>query len=88
MQKGDPFSLRPDSRCFVDQLYTGGATAFEHRVEIVNGKADVMDSRAALRHEAAYRRSRVIGFKELDQGLSRLEPHDLRRVRIFQGRFR
>lgn len=53
MQKRDPLSLCSDPRLLVDELYTGSAAALEHRVQVVDRKADVMDPGPSLRHEAS-----------------------------------
>ena len=52
MEKGDPLSLCPDTGFLVDELDPGLTAALQHRVEIVDGKADVMNAGSALRHEA------------------------------------
>jgi hypothetical protein len=55
VQKHDPLSFGPDARLFVDEPYARGAAPLDHRVEIIDGKADVMYARSALRHEASDR---------------------------------
>jgi len=52
VEKRDPFSLGPDTGFLVDELDPRLPAALQHRVEIVDRKADVMDAGSALRHEA------------------------------------
>jgi len=52
MKEGDPLSLRSDSRDFVHQRHAGVATFREHRVEIVDGQAQVVNAGAAFFNEA------------------------------------
>jgi hypothetical protein len=59
---------------FVDELNARCATALQRRIEVVNRKADVVDSRTALRHEARDRRAGIIRLEQLDEGLTRPEP--------------
>ncbi|MEA2764368.1 MAG: hypothetical protein QOK07_772 [Gemmatimonadaceae bacterium] len=73
MQKCNPFSLGAYARCFVDELNAGSAAALERRVQIVDRKADVMDSRTALGHEARDWRGGIIGFQQLNKRVSRAE---------------
>ena len=73
MQEGYPLSLRADARLFVDELNAGGATALQHRVQVVDRKANVMDSGPALRHESRDRRPRIVRLKKLDQSLAGAE---------------
>ena len=63
MQECNPLSLRADARLFVDELNPCRPAALEHRVQVVDRKADVMNSWTALGHEARDRRPRIIGFQ-------------------------
>ena len=85
MQEGDSFSFGPDARFLVDELNTRGAALVERRVKVVDRKADVMNPRSPLRHEAGYRRRGVVGLQQLDKGLSRAEAHDARAVGIIES---
>ncbi len=67
MQKRDSLSLRTDSRVLVDELDAGSPATLQHRVEIVYGKADVMDASPALRHEARDGRGGIVRLQELHQ---------------------
>ena len=84
MQKRDPLSLRPNARLFVDQLHPRRAAARQHRVEIVDREADVMDSRSALRHEASYRGSGVVSLQQLYHWFARAESDYGRAVGVIQ----
>ena len=84
MQEGNSFSLGSDARFLVDELNTRGAAPLECRVEVVDRKADVMNPGTTLRHKAGNRRRGVVGLQQLDEGLSRAEPHDARSVGIIE----
>ena len=75
MQERNSFSLRADPRPFIDELNAGRATPIERRVEVIDRKADVMDARTTLRHEARDRRGGIVRLQELYQRLARVEPH-------------
>lgn len=84
MQEGDSFSLGSDARFLVDELNASSAAPVECRLEVVDGKADVMDSGSALRHESRDRGGGIVGLQQLDEGLSRTEPNDARAVGIIE----
>ena len=84
MQECDSFSLRSNPRFLVDKLNSRGAAAVESRVEIVHRKANVMNPRSALRHEARDRRRGIVGLQQLDEGLPGVEPHDARSIGIIE----
>ena len=85
MQEGDSFSLGSDARRLVDDLNARGAAAVECRVQVVHRKADVMNPRSALLHEARDRRRGVVRLQQLDEGLPRAEPHDARSIGIIES---
>lgn len=85
MQEGDSFSLGSDARCLIDELNTRGAAAVECRVQVVHRKANVMNPRSALRHEARDRRRGIVGLQQLDEGLPRAEPHDAGAVGVIES---
>ena len=87
MEEGNSFSLRSDARFLVDELNTCGAAPLECRVQVVDGKADVMDSGSALRHEAGDWRRGIVCLQQLDQGLSSAEPHNAGTVGIIEFHF-
>lgn len=84
MQKGDPFSLCSDARLLVDKLDPGGPAPRQHRVQIVDREADVMNTRTPFGHEARDGGIGVIGFQKLYQRLARAEPDYVRAVGIVQ----
>jgi len=86
VQKRDSLSLRSDSRLLVDELHAGRPAALQRCVEIVDGKADVMDSRSALSHKPRYGRAGIVGLQQLHQGLPRGEPDYARPIRIIESR--
>lgn len=88
MQKGDPFPLRPYARLFVDELNAGRPAPRQRRVQIVDGEADVMDSRTPFGHKARDRGIGIIGFEKLYQRLASAEPDYVRAVGIVQRNLR
>ena len=85
MQKRDSLSFRSDSRLLIDELYAGSPAALQHYVEVVDGKADVMDTGPALCHEARYGRGGIVGLQKLHQGLPGGEPDYARAIRIIES---
>jgi hypothetical protein len=67
MQERDTFPFGAESRRFVDESNTGGATTSQRTVEVVDGEADVMYARATVGDELADWRLGMNGFEELDE---------------------
>ena len=88
MQERDPLALGADPRFLVDELKTRLPTALEGRVEVVDRKANVVDSGAAAVDEATDRRILVLGLEELDNRLAGGEPDDARTIGVVQRNFR
>ncbi len=84
MQERDAFALRADARHFVDELNSRLATPLENPVEIIDGEADVVYSRAPLLDESRDRRAWVSGLQQLHQRLSGSEPGNAGAVRVVQ----
>jgi len=63
VEECDPFSLRSDARLIVNELNAGLATAIERRVEVVDRKADMVDSGTPFPHEPRDRRIWVVCLK-------------------------
>lgn len=82
MKKGDPFSLGADSRDLVDDSHARLTAFFQHSIQIVDGEADVVDARAALRYESSNRRIVLSRLQKLDKGVSGGYGSDARPVRI------
>lgn len=85
MQERNSFSLRADPRPFIDELNAGRATPIERRVEVIDRKADVMDARTTLRHEARDRRPGIVRLQQLNKGLARAKAHYPRAIGIGQA---
>ena len=51
MQEGDALAFGAHARSFVDQRDTRRTAARERRVEVVDGEADVVDTRTSLVEE-------------------------------------
>ena len=84
MQKGDSLSLGPDPRLFVDELHARRPAAIQHRVEIIDRKANVMNTRSALRHEARDRGAWIAGLQQLDQRIPGLEAGYAGPIRVIE----
>ena len=88
MQKRDPFLLGADAGGFVDEPDAGCTTTLEGGIEVVNGKAEVVDSRPALGHETSNGRVRGLGFEQLDERISGFEASDRRAVGVVERHLR
>lgn len=87
MQKHDPLSFGTDSRLLIDELHASRPAPLDHRVEVVDRKADVVDSRSSLCYEARDRRRRVVGLQQLHQRLACAEAHYARAVSVIERNF-
>jgi hypothetical protein len=85
VEEGDAFSLRANPRLLVDELDSGTPATFQRVVEVVDRKADVMDARAALRHESPDGRIGLVRLEKLYQRLAGTEARDVRPVGIVEG---
>lgn len=73
MEKGDSLSLRTHAWCSIDQTDSFLPAAGEGVVQILNGKADVMDTRTAALEKLRDRRVWGIGGERLEE-LDELRP--------------
>src|SRR5512146_1229864 len=76
MQKRDALTFGPDAGRLVDHPHPVLAATSQRVVEIVDGKADVMDAWATLGDKFGDRRIGGFCLEELDERLARGEPHD------------
>ena len=88
MQKRDSLSFRANPRLLIYELNAGAAAALQHRVEIVNRKADVMNAGSPLGEEAGNRRGGVFRLEKLYQRLAGAKAGDAGSVRIVQDNLR
>lgn len=84
MQKGDSLSFRADARNFVDQADSGATAALQRVVKVIDGKANVVNTRAAPGHEPRDWRLRIIRLEQLHQRLPGSESHYFRPVGVVQ----
>jgi len=84
MEKRDPFLLGADAGRLVDEPDAGCTTALEGVVEVVNEKAEVMDSGPALGHKSADWRVRGLGFEQLDERIAGSEADDRRAIGVVE----
>ena len=76
MQERNPLALRPDARFVIDELKSRPAATLERRVQVVDRKANVVNSGSALRDGARDRRAGIICLQELDKGFAGAEADD------------
>ena len=69
MQEGDALAFRSDPRCLVDESQSGIAAARKRTVEVVYGKADVVNSGPPLGDEFSDGRVFRLGLEKLDERL-------------------
>ena len=84
MQERDPLALGAEARRLVDEANAVRAAAIERRVEIVDGEANMVNARPALRDELPDRRIRRFGLQKLDERLAGREARDLCAVRVIE----
>ena len=82
MDKGDPLAFSPEAGNLIDKLHTCRTTAIQHRIEIVDRKANVMDSRTSPREEFPDWSIVAFRLEQLDETLARGHSRDARAVRI------
>src|SRR4029079_6884374 len=68
----------------VDKRNSRLDAALQSCVEIVDGKADVVDPGAPFGHEPADRGTGIVWLKELHQRLPRAEPDDARSIGVIE----
>lgn len=84
MQERDSLALGPDARFVIDELKSRLAATLERRVQVVDGKANVVNSGSALRDVARDRRAGVIRLQELDEGFAGAEAGYARAICIIE----
>ena len=82
MKKGNPFAFGSNARTFIDKLYACSPAAIQHFIEIVDRKADVMNTGAAAREKLADWSVIPLRLEQLHQAFSRGNGRDARAVRI------
>ena len=87
MQERDPFSIGADARDVIDELYSGMATAFEGRGDVIDGKTDVMNPGTALCDEFGDGRRRIFCLEKLDERVAGAEAGDAGTVGVIEGFF-
>src|SRR5258708_30161060 len=87
MERRDTFSFRTQARRFVDEADAGRLAARERGVEIVDGKADVMDARTPVGDEPADGCVRGVGVEELHQRFAGVYGTDFRAVGVVEWHF-
>lgn len=70
MKERNALPFGTNSGSLINQSNAGGAASFKGGDQVVDAKAHVMDSRAALLYEPADRRIRRFGLEELDERLT------------------
>lgn len=86
MQEGYAFAFGAHARSLVDQRDTRRAAARERRVDVVDGKADVVDPGTSLVEELRDGRARVPRFEEFDQRVTSGQAGYAGAVAVVEGR--
>ncbi len=73
MQERDPLPLGPDTWRLINEPDPRRAAPLHHLIQVVHGKADVVNSGSALVQEPADRIVAGFGLQELDKGFTGLE---------------
>jgi hypothetical protein len=85
VQERDPLSFGTDAGHFIYELNAGSSASLQRRIEIVNRKADVVDTRSALRQKSRDRRRRVVCLEQFHQRLASTETDDVRPIGVFES---
>jgi hypothetical protein len=67
VKESNPLSFSAEPRNLIDQLDSSCPAPLEHRIEVVDRKADVMDTGPASRKELSNRRFGTIRLQQLDE---------------------
>jgi hypothetical protein len=84
VQERNSLSFSAKAWFLVNEFYARSATAVQRGIEIVHGKADVMNAGSALGHVPRDRGIGIVSLKELDQRLAGIQAHYVRPVRILE----
>ena len=84
MQECNSLPLSAQPWLIVDESQAGIAAFLERAVEVIYGKADVVDSGSAPFQELSDGRIGLVGFEKLDQGLASQEAADPGPVAVSQ----
>ena len=87
MEKRNAFPFRTEPGGLVDELHAGGPASVECSNDVVDGKTDMVDSRATLGHETANRGIRSLGLEKLHQWLTGGQPGNSGSVGVVEGDF-
>jgi hypothetical protein len=79
-----PFPFRAYPRYLVDEPYARRSAPLESGIEVVDGEADVVNSRAAPSDESPDGRLGRLRFEQLDEGFSGTQASDPRAVGIVE----
>ena len=88
MQEGYSLSFRTDTGSLVDQADSGFAAAAEGCVDVVHGKAYVMDAGTTAADELSHRCILTLRFQQLDETVAGAQSGDARTIRIAHFNFR
>lgn len=85
MEERNALSFGSDSRDFINERHAGGTTLRESCVEVVDGKAKMVNAGTAFCDEARDRRIGMFGFEQLDESIAGRKAGDLRAVAVGEG---
>ena len=82
MQERDAFAFGTDARNVIDQFDPFAAATFECSIQVVDGKADVVNAGPAFGDELGDRRIGAFGFEELDEGVTGAKTGDASTISV------
>lgn len=85
MKKGNSLSFRAQSWDLIDEPHTGLTAAFQHADQVVHGKADMMDSRAAFRDVFPNRRVIRVPLEKFNQRFATGDSGNAGTIGVVQG---
>lgn len=85
MNEGDALSFGTDAGSVVHQLDPRFAASGEGAVQVVNGKADMMEPRPPLSEKFPYRGGLIGRFEEFHQGAGGVKAANPRAIRVGEG---
>ena len=84
MDEGDSLAFGAETRDLVDEADAGGPAFVECAIEVVDGKADMMDTGAAFGDKLADRGLAGAGLQEFDEGIPGGESGNARSVGVVE----
>jgi hypothetical protein len=88
MDEGDSFPFGANARGLVNQPNSDGPAASQCSVEVIDGETDMMESWTTLFEKPADRSIGVVGFEQLDEGVTGRNRGNGGAVSVIERNFR